>query len=94
MEIDINPFQPNVAFHIEWFIVLNFSLSITYEVFSPRNDILTLREKCPNTELFLARTFLYSDCTRRFTKKVSVVNPNTGKYGPEITPYLDSFHAV
>ena len=20
--------------------------------------------------------------------------PNTGKYGPEITPYLDAFHAV
>ena len=23
-----------------------------------------------------------------------VVNPNTGKYGPEITPYLDTFDAV
>ena len=23
-----------------------------------------------------------------------VFNPNTGKYGPEITPYLDNFHAV
>ena len=23
-----------------------------------------------------------------------VFSPNTGKYGPEITPYLDSFHAV
>ena len=23
-----------------------------------------------------------------------VCNPNTGKYGPEITPYLDTFHAV
>ena len=22
-----------------------------------------------------------------------VFNPNTGKYGPEITPYLDTFHA-
>ena len=21
-------------------------------------------------------------------------NPNTGKYGPEITPYLDTFHTV
>ena len=21
-------------------------------------------------------------------------NPNTAKYGPEITPYLDTFHAV
>ena len=24
----------------------------------------------------------------------SVFNPNTGKYGPEITPYLDIFHTV
>ena len=23
-----------------------------------------------------------------------VYSPNTGKYGPEITPYLDTFHAV
>ena len=23
-----------------------------------------------------------------------VFNPNIGKYGPEITPYLDTFHAV
>ena len=25
---------------------------------------------------------------------LSVFSPNTGKYGPEITPYLDTFHAV
>ena len=24
----------------------------------------------------------------------SVFSPNTGKYGPEITPYLDAFHSV
>ena len=23
-----------------------------------------------------------------------ISGPNTGKYGPEITPYLDNFHAV
>ena len=23
-----------------------------------------------------------------------VFSPNTGKYGPEITPYLDTFHAM
>ena len=36
---------------------------------------------------FWSETFLYSDWIRRFS-------PNTGKYGPEITPYLDTFHAV
>ena len=24
----------------------------------------------------------------------TVFNPNTGKYGPEITPYLNTFHAM
>ena len=28
------------------------------------------------------------------TKYLSVFSPNTGKYGPEKTPYLDTFHAV
>ena len=28
-----------------------------------------LREKCPNTELFLVRIFLYSDWIRRFTRE-------------------------
>ena len=37
-----------------------------------------LREKCPNTEFFL----------------VCIFSPNTGKYGPDKTPYLDTFHAV
>ena len=35
-----------------------------------------LREKCPNTEFFLARIFPHSDWIRRDTKYV-------GKYGPE-----------
>ena len=25
---------------------------------------------------------------------LSVFSPNAGKYGPEITPYLDTFHVV
>ena len=54
----------------------------------------TLREKCPNTELFLVLIFLYSDWIRRFTPKISVVSPKIGKHRPEITPYLDTFHAV
>ena len=47
---------------------------------------ITLREKCPNTE-FLLVLFLN-------TEFVSVFSPNAGKYGPEKTPYLDTFHAV
>ena len=50
----------------------------------------SLREKCTNTELFLVRIVLYSDSIRRFTSNC----PKTGKCGPEITPYLDTFHAA
>ena len=53
-----------------------------------------LREKCPNTDLFLVRIFLYSDLIWRDTEYLSAFCQNTGKYGPEITPYLDTFHAA
>ena len=29
-----------------------------------------------------------------FNGFLRVISPNTGKYGPEITPYLNTFHAV
>ena len=39
----------------------------------------SLRAKCPNTAFFLVR---------RDTEYLSVLNPNTGKYGPEKNPYF------
>ena len=53
-----------------------------------------LREKWPNTEFFLVRIFPHSDSIRRYTPYLAVFSPNVGKYGPEKTPYLDTFHAV
>ena len=53
-----------------------------------------LREKCPNTEFFMVRILPHSDWIRRVTEYLSVFSPNARKYGPEKTPYLDSFHAV
>ena len=53
-----------------------------------------LCEMCPNTEFFLARSFLHSDWIRRDTSYLSVFSPNAGKYGAEKTPYLDTFHAM
>ena len=43
--------------------------------------IEVLREKCPNTEFSSGPYF-------------AVFSPNTRKYGPEKTPYLNTFHAV
>ena len=41
----------------------------------------SLRERCPNTEFFSGPYF-------------PAFTPNTWKYGPEKTPYLDTFHTV
>ena len=40
----------------------------------------SLREKCQNMEFFWS--------------VFSIFSPNAGKYGPEKTPYLETFHAV
>ena len=45
-------------------------------------------------ELFLVRIFPRSDWIQRHRKYFSVFSPNAGKCRPEITPCLDTFHAV
>ena len=45
-------------------------------------------------EYFLVRIFPHSDWIRRDTSYLSVFSPNAGKYGPEKSPYLDTFHAM
>ena len=57
------------------------------------NQLITLRENCPNMEFFLVRIFSHSNWIWRDTKYLSVFSPNAGKYRPEKTPYLDTFHA-
>ena len=56
--------------------------------------IFFLREKCPNTEFFLVRIFPHLDWIRKDTEYLSVFSPNTGKYGPGKTPYLDTSDSV
>ena len=53
-----------------------------------------LYEKCPNMEFFLVCIFPHSDWIQTDTLYLSVFSPNAGKYGPEKTPYLDTFHTV
>ena len=66
---------------------------------------LPLRKKCPNTEFFssvfsrirteygeILRIFPYSVRMRENTDQKKL--PNAGKYGPEQTSYLDTFHTV
>ena len=55
---------------------------------------VTQRKKCPNTEFFLVHIFMYLDWIWIFTPSISVFSPNIWKYGPEKTPYLNTFHAV
>ena len=56
--------------------------------------IWLLRGKCPNTKFFLVLIFQYSDWIQRDNPYLSVFSPNAGKYGPEKTPYLDTYHVV
>ena len=43
---------------------------------------------------FLVSIFPHSQWIRRDIPYLSVFNPNAGKYGPEKTPYLDTFRTV
>ena len=61
-------------------------------IYSKKHTLL--REKYPNKKSFVVRIFPHSDWIRRDTKYLSVLSPNKGKYGPEKTPYLDTFHTV
>ena len=47
-----------------------------------------------NTKRCGVSLFPHSDSIRRDTEYLFVFSPNMGKYGPEKTPYLDTFHAV
>ena len=47
-----------------------------------------------NMEFFLVRIFPYLDGIRGDTEYFSVFSPNVRKYGPEKTPYFDTFHTV
>ena len=63
-------------------------------LFHSKNSF-TLREKCQNAQFFLVRIQENTDQKNSafgdFPRSVKEV---TGKYRPEKTPYLDTFHAV
>ena len=40
------------------------------------------------------RSYFWSVFSRIRTEYGEIFSPNSGKYGPEITPYLATFHAV
>ena len=40
------------------------------------------------------RSYFWSVFSRIQTEYGEIFSPNAGKYGPEITPYLATFHAV
>ena len=48
---------------------------------------LSLREKCPKKECFWS-------ALSAITEQIFVFSPNTGKYRPEKTQHLDTFHTV
>ena len=55
---------------------------------------LSLHNKCPYLEVFLVRTFPYSDWIQRFTLYICVFSLIVGQHGPEKNPNLNTSHAV
>ena len=53
---------------------------------------ITLREKCPKYRVFSGLYFPTFELKTERYGCLSAFSPNAGKYGTEITPYLDSFH--
>ena len=77
-----------------------FGSIIYFEVVAISNEKIQLLN-CPRCvksvqirSFFLFRIFPHSGWIRRYTLYLSVFSPNAGKYGPEKTPYLSTFHAV
>ena len=72
--------------YVVLFLATTYIVWIYCKGYSLSNAMLTiglcisLREKCPNMGLFLIRIYLHLD-----------FSANTGKYGPEITLYLDTY---
>ena len=59
-----------------------FEKSLLWTKQEKPEKVYTLGEKCPNTESFISGQYF------------PVFSPNTGKCGLEITPYLETCHAV
>ena len=90
----LNPRCPRLCLWLtkySYFTSLSISDNILHTLCSCN---LALSEMCPNRKFFLVRIFPHSEWIRRDTSYLSVFSPNAGKYGPEKTPYLDTFHAV
>ena len=84
-------------------LTVKFALALSYHVVAVEKmvrhwgqfsliKVFTLREKYPNTEFILVRIFPHSDWIPRNNSYLSVLSRNAGKYGPEKTPYLDTYH--
>ena len=86
----------NISRESTWTFLTWIETLLSLYIRSSKDDLLSdnlfwsLREKCLNTELFLVRIFLYLNWIQVNLHSQS----NTGKYGPEKTPDLNTFHAV
>ena len=67
------------TFHLRYYKAHGLSICLFLVVKVKGSN--SLREKCPNTEFFLVQY-------------LTVFGQNTGKYGPEKTPYMDTFHEM
>ena len=78
-------------------VVLGSPMNVfkVFDDFTLASNILKLNESLP---LFQVSSIVTASKLSKYGvisgPYFPVFSPNTGKYGPEITPYLDTFHAV
>ena len=91
------------AFILAYFPETNFEFNLTSQVgrYAER-FMLDVSQRCEYDSTSRTTRFQFLPFSLREVSKYGVIsspyfpvfNPNIGKYGPQITPYLETFHAV
>ena len=73
---------------------VSFNLKLQRELDFSHTKIQSVIDSVSSTVWKVSKNGVISGPYFPIREKISVFSPNTGKYGPEISPYLDTFHAV
>ena len=93
-----------IKLRFSFWLKINFRKMASHKHVDLRKKENFIRSKCYLEDMHWVksvqiRSYFWSVFFRirseyREIRNISVFTPHSGKYGPEITPYLDTFHAV
>ena len=84
----------SVPLRTKWFRVRVQLQSLNKQIYDFRKYTKLRNSHCVKSVQIRSNFWSVFFRIRRDMKYLSVFSPNAGKYGPEITPYLDTFQAV